>query len=131
MAVVLDPCALLEANMDEVNGKSSSVGRIIDNEQCYMTPINVAEAYISLRDDLSSELAEAVLDMILENVTIKVVEDRDARLIRMVTEAKGFGVPYTVAFCAALARYLDCSVLSNESDFAELEKAGFCRVRHY
>ena len=131
MTVVLDPCALMDANMDDINGKPSVVDDIIGTEPCYMAPINVVETYIGLRDRISTELAEAVMKMIMENVSIKIINDRDPELIRLVAEARDHGVPYTVAFIAASAKHLDCEILTNERDFDHLEKAGFCRIRHY
>lgn len=132
MTVVLDPCALVDANIDELNNRISPAAKVIDAEKCYMTPINVAEAYMCLKDDLSNELADTVLGMILQNVTIIVADDRDPELIRYAVEARSrFGVAFSVAFCAALAKKLDCAVLTNEDDFQPIENDGFCQIRHY
>lgn len=128
--IVLDSFALTEANMP--GGGRSGCGKIIENELCWISPATLAEAYMILKDDIGTERADLVLDVILRGAGFKVSDDRDPKLIRLVVEARSdYGVPFPVAFAAALSRVLDCPVLTNSEDYVEIENSGFCRVRHY
>lgn len=127
MAVVLDAAALVALSFEEQGG--SAVERIVEDELCYMSPTNVAQAYFMLRKYASPARAEHILEMITSNKGIRVLSDSDRDVIEMAGRVMELGVSTGCCFSAALAHKLKIPVVTNDHDFDAIEKAGFCRVR--
>ena len=127
MAVVLDASALVALSFEERGG--SVVERIMEDELCYMSPSNVAQAYFMLRKYASPARAEHILEMITANKGIRIVSDADRDIIEMAGRVMEFGVSTACCFSAALAHKMKIPVVTNDQDFDAIEKAGFCKVR--
>lgn len=80
--VVLDGFASGDANIKDESGITSDTRKVIESETCYITPLGLAETYLYLRNSVSTACADAVLDMVLENKSVKVADDRDPTILR-------------------------------------------------
>ncbi|MDO8586756.1 MAG: hypothetical protein Q7T82_06905 [Armatimonadota bacterium] len=131
MSIVLEPCTLADLhNLDEDDPVYEALARILDTEQCYIIPAHVVQTYRMIKDAVSKNRAEAVLDMMKKPDSPQRIVT-DLGLIDLAIEAMEYGVPLTVAFCGALAKSLDADILTNEQVFDPLQEHGFCRIRRY
>jgi hypothetical protein len=129
MAVVLDAPAL-DALACRDPLAERVIGTAMNEGFCYITPPTVVTAYETIWDREGEAAAERWLELAMSDTVFHLDPRSDKDFIRLVAKASRIAVlPISSRYAAALARVLDAEVITDQPEFEDLAKAGFCRVR--
>lgn len=130
MSIVYDICTLIDLNLlPKTDPRYERIAWYFDNDLGHVTPIVAAHLYRRLYDDATKARADNVLSMMRSGRPIRIADA--GSLVDLAAEAMKYELPPTLAFTAALARRLDCPILTDRGYYKDAVDKGFCRVEPY
>lgn len=129
MAYVLDASAIVALARNEAIA-TTVVGDALENDKCYVAPATIATVYYVLLEKDGRSRADHWLRYMTSGlvVSIKPCDDKDT--LRAVAHARMITrLPLCSRFAAALAKRLNCQVITADGNFEDLASAKFCKVK--
>lgn len=133
MPVVLDTCAL--ADYTGQQERKTELDRILRDNIAYISSSCAVEALFLTRKFESTQRYERLLEHFTRGQDIRIVDERDPKLIDLAVEIYGLGACIESCMTAAIASVNDCPVVtaklhanSQPDDYVEIERRGYCAV---
>lgn len=133
MPVVLDTCAL--ADHTSQRERKTELDRILRDNVAYISSSCAVEALFLTRKFESVERYERLLEHFTRGEDVRIVDERDPKILDMAVQIYGLGACIESCMTAAIAAVNNCPVVtaklaqnSEPDDYVEIERRGYCVV---